>query len=65
MVRIRGHSPDSARLQHAEGARLRHGARADRRALAIAAALERHLQTFPELTRPTPDPNGLTDSPAC
>jgi amidase len=27
----------------------------DRRALAVAAALERHLQTIPELARPLPD----------
>jgi Asp-tRNA(Asn)/Glu-tRNA(Gln) amidotransferase A subunit family amidase len=27
----------------------------DRRTLAVAAALERHLQTNPELARPLPD----------
>jgi Asp-tRNA(Asn)/Glu-tRNA(Gln) amidotransferase A subunit family amidase len=27
----------------------------DRRTLAVAAALERHLETIPELARPLPD----------
>jgi amidase len=32
----------------------------DRRALAVAAAIERHLQTIPELARPLPDLAALT-----
>jgi amidase len=38
----------------------RHG---DGRTLAIAAALERHLQTIPELARPLPDLNSLAARP--
>jgi Asp-tRNA(Asn)/Glu-tRNA(Gln) amidotransferase A subunit family amidase len=36
----------------------------DERTLAIAAALERHLQSIPELARPLPDLDALADSPA-
>ena len=36
----------------------------DRRTLAIAAALEQHLQSIPELARPLPDLDALTTSPA-
>jgi amidase len=39
----------------------RHG---DERTLAIAAALERHLQSIPELARPLPDLDALAPSPA-
>jgi Asp-tRNA(Asn)/Glu-tRNA(Gln) amidotransferase A subunit family amidase len=35
----------------------------DRRTLAIAAALERHLQSIPELARPVPDLNALAARP--
>ena len=35
----------------------------DRRTLAIAAALERHLQTIPELARPLPDLDALAAPP--
>jgi amidase len=36
----------------------------DERTLAIAAALERHLQSIPELARPVPDLDALAASPA-
>jgi Asp-tRNA(Asn)/Glu-tRNA(Gln) amidotransferase A subunit family amidase len=36
----------------------------DERTLAVAAALERHLQSIPELARPIPDLNALAAAPA-
>ena len=37
----------------------------DRRTLRVAAALEQHLQSIPELARPLPDLDALAASPTC
>jgi hypothetical protein len=46
-----------------QGTRHRYLGNGDWRTLAIAAALERHLQTIPELARPLPDLDALAARP--